>query len=196
MKKTLDLFVANWGLFFLGASTAILGAAYFFQFVLGYQPCELCLYQRYPYMIIAVVALIAYVTRHRHDIGLKRAARGFLIIIIMLLFLEVFLAAHHIGVEQGFWQAFTACAGIDIDPSATTEEYLRLLSEIQVLEFSIDLHETAANPLVERCYKLIHDLLASGKLTGNGFPVLVKPAPGPCPKRPLGLQHLPGPLTT
>ncbi|MCH7805655.1 MAG: disulfide bond formation protein B [Proteobacteria bacterium] len=133
MKKILDLFVANWGLFFLGASVAVLGAAYFFQFVLGYQPCELCLYQRYPYMIIAVVALIAYVTRHRHDIGLKRAARGFLIIIIMLLFLEVFLAAHHIGVEQGFWQAFTACAGIDIDPSATTEEYLRFLSEIQVI---------------------------------------------------------------
>ena len=51
----------------------------------------------------------------------------------MLLFLEVFLAAHHIGVEQGFWQAFTACVGIDIDPSATTEEYLRLLSEIQVI---------------------------------------------------------------
>ncbi|MCH8346932.1 MAG: disulfide bond formation protein B [Proteobacteria bacterium] len=133
MKKLLEYLSARWGLFYMGVAAAVLGAAYFFQYVLGYQPCELCLYQRYPYMIIAVVALIAYVTRHRHDIGLKRAARGFLIIIIMLLFLEVFLAAHHIGVEQGFWQAFTACAGIDIDPSATTEEYLRFLSEIQVI---------------------------------------------------------------
>jgi len=84
-------------------------------------------------MIIFVVAAIAFITRHRHDIGLKRAARGFLVIIILLLFLEVFLAAHHIGVEQGYWKAFTACAGLDIDPSATTEEYLRFLSETNVV---------------------------------------------------------------
>jgi len=133
MKKILEKLSENWGLSYMAASVAVLGAAYFFQYVLKYQPCELCLYQRYPYMIIFVVAAIAYFTRHRHDIALKRAARGFLIIILGLLILEVFLAAHHIGVEQGFWQAFTSCAGLDIDPGATSEEYLRFLSEQNIV---------------------------------------------------------------
>jgi len=123
MKKILDLFTANWGLFFLGASAAILGAAYFFQFVLGYQPCELCLYQRYPYMLVIGISAVAFITRNRHDISLKRAARGFLIIITALLFLDAAIAFFHVGVEQKWWQGLSACT-VSFEAGATNQELL------------------------------------------------------------------------
>ncbi len=43
-----------------------------------------------------------------------------------------------------------------------------LLGEIPLLQCCIDLHKTAAYPPVERCYKLIHDLLATANLTLDG----------------------------
>lgn len=132
MKSILDFLVARWALFFLAASVFILAGAYFFQYGLGYQPCELCLYQRYPYMLVIVAAGLAYLLRHKVDISSKRAARGFLVIIIILLFLDAFLAAHHIGVEQGYWQAFTACTGIEIDPNASPEDIFASLPEASI----------------------------------------------------------------
>lgn len=111
MKSILDFLVARWGLFFLATSVAILGTAYFFQYALGYQPCELCLYQRYPFMLIIPIAALAYFMRHKTDLSTKRAARGLLVIITILFFLSAFVAGHQIGVEQGLWEAFTSCAG-------------------------------------------------------------------------------------
>lgn len=113
MKSLLDFLVARWGLFFLAVSVVILGSVYFFQYVLGYQPCELCLYQRYPYMLIIPIAAMAYFMRHKTDLSSKRAARGLLVIITVLFFLSAFVAGHHIGVEHGQWQAFTSCVGGD-----------------------------------------------------------------------------------
>lgn len=113
MKSILNFLVARWGLFFLAASVAILGGAYFFQYALGYQPCELCYYQRYPYMLIIPIATLAYFMRHKTDLSTKRAARGLLAIITVLFFLSAFVAGHQIGVEQGLWEAFTSCAGGD-----------------------------------------------------------------------------------
>ncbi len=113
MKSILDFLVARWGLFFLAASAVILGGAYFFEYALGYQPCELCLYQRYPYMLIIVASTLAYFMRHKTDLSTKRAARGLLAIITVLFFLSAFVAAHQIGVEQGYWEAFTSCTGGD-----------------------------------------------------------------------------------
>jgi len=133
MKNLLEYFSDRWGLFYMAATAGLLGAAYFFQYTLDHQPCELCLLQRYPYMIIFVVAAIAYFTRHRDDVGLKRSAQGFLIIIIMLLALEVYLAGHHIGVEQGLWTAFTSCAAPVFDPNLSDEELLRSLMENPVI---------------------------------------------------------------
>lgn len=133
MQSILNFWIQRWALFFLLTSAAILGAALFFQFVLGYQPCQLCLYQRYPYLVVIGFAILAHLFRHREDIQSKRAARGFLVIILILLIFEVFLAAHHIGVEQGYWEAFTSCVGASFDPNASPEEIFNQMPERVVL---------------------------------------------------------------
>ena len=42
-----------------GLSAAMLVGAFYFQYVAGLFPCELCLYQRWPYGVAIVLALLA-----------------------------------------------------------------------------------------------------------------------------------------
>ena len=123
MKNIIDYLVAHWGLFFLVAASATLGSALFFQYALGYAPCELCYYQRYPYMLVIAISAIAFVTRNRHDISLKRAARGFLIMIIALLFLDAAIALFHVGVGQKWWEGLSTCTA-NFDAGPTSAELL------------------------------------------------------------------------
>lgn len=126
MKNVIDYLVAHWALFFLASASITLGTALFFQHVLGYAPCELCYYQRYPYMLVIGISAIAFITRNRHDISLKRAARGFLIIIIALLFLDAAVAFFHIGVEQKWWEGLSTCTA-SFDAGASSKELLDVI---------------------------------------------------------------------
>lgn len=126
MKKLIDILVAHWALFFLVAAAVILGAAYISQYGFGYAPCELCWYQRYPYMLVIVIAAIAFITRNRHDIELKRAARGFLIIITLLLFLDAAVAFFHVGVEQLWWKGLSSCS-VSFSDGASNDDILETI---------------------------------------------------------------------
>ena len=91
----------------------ILGALSF-EYLGGYQPCELCLQQRLPYYIgLPVLALI---------IGGWKIIPVMLRITITLavaaLFLwGAYLGTYHAGVEWGFWPGPTACTGTGEDVS-------------------------------------------------------------------------------
>jgi disulfide bond formation protein DsbB len=90
-------------------AAATLAGAWFMQLVLGIQPCELCLAQRYAYyLVVPVGALIAIAAA-------KDAPRGALIAGLAVIALATLgnagLAAYHAGVEWGFWQGPTACTG-------------------------------------------------------------------------------------
>jgi disulfide bond formation protein DsbB len=90
-------------------AAATLAGAWFMQLVLGIQPCELCLAQRYAYyLVVPLGALIAIAAA-------KDAPRGALIVGLAVIALATLgnagLAAYHSGVEWGFWQGPTACTG-------------------------------------------------------------------------------------
>ena len=92
-------------LLILVASAALVGAALLFQYVGGLQPCELCLYQRWPYYAAIVLSLLA----------LGAGRRGMMVAIVALcgvLFLaNAGLAFYHVGVEQHWFAGPTACTG-------------------------------------------------------------------------------------
>ena len=98
------------------ASAAMLGAALVFQYGLGLFPCELCLYQRYPYVAVIVVGgLGALLLR---DSATPRLPAILLGGVCALLFAATAgIAAFHVGVEQGWWAGTEACAGGDLDTS-------------------------------------------------------------------------------
>jgi disulfide bond formation protein DsbB len=89
----------------LVASAAVVGGALLLQYVGGLQPCELCLYQRWPYYAAVVATLIALALGRR---GVSAAVialcgAGFLV--------GVGLAFYHVGVEQHWFAGPAACTG-------------------------------------------------------------------------------------
>lgn len=90
-------------------SLATLLGAWFFQYVLGYLPCHLCLEERIPYYVIIPLSLaIAVAARSRAPRGL--IAAGLAIVGIVAL-CGAALGAYHAGIEWGFWPGPSDCTG-------------------------------------------------------------------------------------
>jgi disulfide bond formation protein DsbB len=92
-------------LILLVASLAVLAAALAFQYVGGLQPCELCLYERWPYMAAAAAAIVALA------VGQRRVSRVVLILAGVVFLAGAGLAFYHVGVERHWFPGPSACTG-------------------------------------------------------------------------------------
>ena len=91
-----------------------LGAALFMQHVVGVEPCALCLYQRWPYVIAGGLALLALV------FGRRRPVRARMLALIGLVLLgDTGIAVFHMGVEYHWWAGLPGCG---VEPAATLDE--------------------------------------------------------------------------
>ena len=81
-------------LLILLASAALVGGALLFQYVGGLQPCELCLYQRWPYYAAIVLSLAALAA------GRRPATLGLLVACALLFLAGAGVAFYHVGIEQ------------------------------------------------------------------------------------------------
>jgi disulfide bond formation protein DsbB len=93
---------------FAGSTATILGAWYF-QYVLRFQPCPLCLEERLPYYVVIPLSLLLAIA------AMVRAPRpliivGFLAIIAAML-CSAALGAYHSGVEWRWWPGPADCSG-------------------------------------------------------------------------------------
>ncbi len=86
------------------AATVILASAFGFQLA-GYPPCEMCWWQRYPYMVIMAVALIATAAP-------TIPRKPTLLLLALLFAVDAGLAGFHAGVEQRWWEGVTTCSGL------------------------------------------------------------------------------------
>lgn len=84
----------------LGAA-AMLGGAFFFQYVMGLAPCELCIWQRWPHGIAFVIGLIAWVMPKAWVM-----AAGALTMAV-----SAGLGLYHTGVERLWWAGPDTCSG-------------------------------------------------------------------------------------
>jgi disulfide bond formation protein DsbB len=91
----------------VGAAT-ILGA-YYFEYVLHYQPCPLCLEQRIPYYVgipLALVVALAVKFRAPRPVPIVGFAA-----LALAMAIGALLAAYHAGVEWHFWPGPRECSG-------------------------------------------------------------------------------------
>ncbi len=95
-----------------------LGFAFTMQFGFGYQPCILCLWQRVPFGLGAMLALAALATR-----PYGRPTQAVLALCSLIFLVGTGLAAFHTGVEQHWWAGTDQCQGSALQ--ATTPEELR-----------------------------------------------------------------------
>lgn len=89
----------------LVASAAIVGGALLFQYVGGMQPCELCLYQRWPYYAAIVATAVALLS------GGNGTMRSVIALCALLFAASTVLAFYHVGVELHWFAGPTACTG-------------------------------------------------------------------------------------
>ncbi|MEM6307899.1 MAG: disulfide bond formation protein B [Pseudomonadota bacterium] len=92
--------VQHWALLGLAGSTALIAGAFLFQ-ALGYAPCQLCYWQRYPHFVAVGFGILAFATGQRIYVllaGLATATTGG-------------LGVYHWGVEQKYWAGPSSCSG-------------------------------------------------------------------------------------
>jgi len=95
-------------LLLLLASAAVVGGALLFQYVGGVQPCELCLYQRWPYYGVIAATLLALIA------GDRRVSLAILGLTALAFLADAALAFYHVGVEQHWFAGPSACTGAPI----------------------------------------------------------------------------------
>ena len=101
-----------------GASLIILGGALAFQYIGGLPPCQLCLYQRVPYLSAAPVAIVGLLFAGR----LGRRGVGLMALAGAVVFAAgTGVAVFHVGVEQHWWAGLASCGGT-IDPDLSFED--------------------------------------------------------------------------
>ncbi|MBA4209580.1 MAG: disulfide bond formation protein B [Parvibaculum sp.] len=94
----------------LAASAATIGGALFFEHVLGYIPCALCLDGRQPHYYAMGAALIAGILSRNTNIGILVLI--FLGICAALYLWGAGISLHHMGVEYGWWAGPEDCGAI------------------------------------------------------------------------------------
>ena len=95
--------------------------AYFVEYILGHQPCNLCIIERIPYGIsIILIAMIFIIKKNQK----------FLILLLILTFVFSFtISVYHYGIEQGFFEESTVCNARNLTENITKEDLLRELSK-------------------------------------------------------------------
>lgn len=91
------------------AGLATIGGFFFFQYVLGYQPCPLCLEERLAYYAAVPLAALLWLGAG-HGAARKVLLLGLLVIAGIMLW-NAGLAGYHAGVEWKFWPGPQDCSG-------------------------------------------------------------------------------------
>lgn len=98
----------NLGAFTMVTALAVLITAFGFQYIGGYQPCELCYLQRIPYYVAIPVLFGALVAVSAEQ---PRTAALLFFLAALVFLTNAGLGAYQAGAEWAFWPGPTTCSG-------------------------------------------------------------------------------------
>ena len=98
-----------------------LGSAYFIEYILDHQPCNLCLIERLPYFLAIIIIFLG--------LSLNRFEK-FTFISLSLIFASAsILSLYHVGIEQGFFKESLVCISNDEINSLNKEDLMKELQK-------------------------------------------------------------------
>ena len=101
-------------------SVFALASAYFIQYVLNHEPCNLCLIERTPYLAaIILISLVFFLNRYEKLVSL---------IVGLLFIFGAIISFYHFGIEQGFFNESLVC---DLGKSNTIISTQDLLKQLE-----------------------------------------------------------------
>ena len=98
-----------------------LASAFFIEYVLGHQPCNLCILERIPYLLALIIIVLNY--------KFIQFERYFILLLILIFLAATILSLYHLGIEQGFIEESLVCdlkKGTDL---LSKEDILKQLQE-------------------------------------------------------------------
>ena len=110
----------NLKIIFLFSLIALI-TAYFIEYVLGHQPCNLCLIERIPYGISIILIFLM--------LFLKKSEKFFILLLILTFIFSFAISFYHLGIEQGIFQESAVCGVKDFSENITKEELLNQFNE-------------------------------------------------------------------
>ncbi|MES2215055.1 MAG: disulfide bond formation protein B [Pseudomonadota bacterium] len=87
--------------FILVASIGALALAFFTEYVLGFPPCKLCLYQRLPFVGLIKLSLCG--------IFAPKLRGTWTLFTVMTILIAIAISGYHTGVERGVFEASDRC---------------------------------------------------------------------------------------
>jgi disulfide bond formation protein DsbB len=138
------------------AACLVLLAAYFVEYGLHMAPCELCLIERWPYRLTALVAVFA--------LGIPRATRPLLALAGLVMLAGAGVAFFHVGVEAGWWPSpFPECNGLfvpgqplPLTPAIPCDRPVYLIPGLPVSMALMDFFTAVAFVVVITAYFIFH----------------------------------------
>ena len=96
-----------------------LTSAYFIEYILGYQPCNLCLIERIPYGLGILLVILYYI--------LKKSEQFIGLLLIIIFAFSLIISLYHFGIEQSFFKESPVCKIINNSDILSKEELLKQL---------------------------------------------------------------------
>ena len=94
-------------------------SAYFIEYILGHQPCNLCLIERIPYGLALILIIFNYFFSKN---------QYFVILLLILIFIfSLIISFYHLGIEQGFFKESAVCGLKNASEIISKEELLEQL---------------------------------------------------------------------
>ena len=116
LKQNHNIFL----IFILFFILATLTSAFIIQYVLGHQPCNLCLYERAPYIISTFLII--------NILFFKKYVKTTLFILFLVFFASAILSFYHFGIEQDIFSESNICGANNLE-ILKKEEILKELVE-------------------------------------------------------------------
>ena len=100
-------------------------SAYFIEYILGFQPCNLCLIQRIPYALSIILLIINSI--------FNKNEKFFIILLILIFIFSFAISFYHFGIEQGFFEESAVCLLKSDSNIISKEELLKQLSQKNII---------------------------------------------------------------
>ena len=122
--------------------------AFYVEFVLGHQPCNLCLLERIPYILSIIIIIISLIFTKLEKITF--------IILGIIFFLATLLSIYHVGIERGLFDESSIC---------------EISSGLNILDKELLLKELEKNTI--SCKNVTFTILSLSLATINTFVSLI-----------------------
>ena len=110
--------------FIFFVSIIALVSAFYIEYILSHQPCNLCVLERIPYLLAVIIVFLNY--------KFILFEKFFILLLTIIFLVGTALSLYHFGIEQGFIQESLVCDLKNGSNLLSKEEILKQLQEKSV----------------------------------------------------------------